>query len=278
MQFDELLIYLDITDIYDETTYFFDKNNQVKKYGYREFFNNFIEGKFFIKLKNSFIRFSKNTQYQNKKNENSLIKMGIRSMWTYDKFSYKNYGEKDLQLATKQLDSLLQLLQKHNIKMQLFVYPLPPTLLDDNSSTNNIQVKYWEKWASENNIPFHSHFPVFLTYSPDKMKTISNFYMLDNIHFNEKGNRLIADDFLTTYSNYFIKKFNIQMSYILGISAFYHDSAVCLINNIYAAQEERFTRKKHDNSFPQQSIIACLKMAGITIDKIEAICFYELLC
>jgi carbamoyltransferase len=66
--------------------------------------------------------------------------------------------------------------------------------------------------------------------------------------------------------------------YILGVSAFYHDSAACLIENgeiIAAAQEERFTRKKHDASFPHNAIKYCLKEANITADKINSVVFYE---
>jgi carbamoyltransferase len=66
--------------------------------------------------------------------------------------------------------------------------------------------------------------------------------------------------------------------YILGISAFYHDSAACLIHNeniIAAAQEERFTRIKHDNSFPSNSIIYCLKEAKITAKDLSHVVFYE---
>ncbi len=66
--------------------------------------------------------------------------------------------------------------------------------------------------------------------------------------------------------------------YIIGISAFYHDSAACLIKNgeiIAAAQEERFTRKKHDSSFPHQAILFCLKYANIDISVIDNIVFYE---
>jgi carbamoyltransferase len=65
---------------------------------------------------------------------------------------------------------------------------------------------------------------------------------------------------------------------ILGISAYYHDSAVCLIQNgeiIAAAQEERFTRKKHDERFPKNAIAYCLKEGGITIDNIDYVVFYE---
>jgi len=66
--------------------------------------------------------------------------------------------------------------------------------------------------------------------------------------------------------------------YILGISAFYHDSAAAIIKDgevIAAAQEERFSRKKHDAGFPSKAISYCLQEAGITIIEIEAVAFYD---
>ena len=66
--------------------------------------------------------------------------------------------------------------------------------------------------------------------------------------------------------------------YILGISAFYHDSAACLLKDgeiVAAAQEERFTRKKHDAGFPHYSSLYCLKEAGIAAKDIENVVFYE---
>ena len=66
--------------------------------------------------------------------------------------------------------------------------------------------------------------------------------------------------------------------YILGISAYYHDSASCLLKNgeiIAAAQEERFTRKKHDQSFPINSINYCLSEAGISSSDLQIIAFYD---
>ena len=68
------------------------------------------------------------------------------------------------------------------------------------------------------------------------------------------------------------------MKKILGISAFYHDSAATLIIDgkiIAAAQEERFTRKKHDAGFPHHAIQYCLKEAGIHANQIENVVFYE---
>ena len=66
--------------------------------------------------------------------------------------------------------------------------------------------------------------------------------------------------------------------YILGISAFYHDSAACIIKDgeiIAAAQEECFTRKKHDTGFPHHAILYCLKEAQIDVQEIKNVVFYE---
>lgn len=65
---------------------------------------------------------------------------------------------------------------------------------------------------------------------------------------------------------------------ILGISAFYHDSAACLVQDgriVAAAQEERFTRKKHDANFPVEATKYCLELAGLSIGELDAIVFYD---
>ena len=65
---------------------------------------------------------------------------------------------------------------------------------------------------------------------------------------------------------------------ILGISAFYHDSAACLIRNgeiIAAAQEERFSRKKHDQRFPHHAVQFCLRDAQCTAEQLDAVVFYD---
>lgn len=67
-------------------------------------------------------------------------------------------------------------------------------------------------------------------------------------------------------------------NYILGISAFYHDSAAALLkdgNIIAAAQEERFSRKKHDYNFPSNAVNYCLREAQITPDKLQYVAFYD---
>ena len=67
-------------------------------------------------------------------------------------------------------------------------------------------------------------------------------------------------------------------SYILGLSCFYHDSAAALIKDgeiVAAAQEERFSRKKHDSSFPNNAILFCLKSQNINLEDVKEVIYYE---
>lgn len=68
------------------------------------------------------------------------------------------------------------------------------------------------------------------------------------------------------------------MTYILGLSAFYHDSAVTLIKDgqiVCALQEERFSRIKQDRGFPRHALRACLEQAGISLADVAWLAYYE---
>jgi carbamoyltransferase len=65
---------------------------------------------------------------------------------------------------------------------------------------------------------------------------------------------------------------------VLGLSCFYHDSGAALVDDfkiLAAAQEERFSRKKHDSGFPTQAVKFCLKHANLQLTEVDAIAFYE---
>src|SRR2546425_13026139 len=65
---------------------------------------------------------------------------------------------------------------------------------------------------------------------------------------------------------------------ILGISAYYHDSAAALVDDgriVAAAQEERFSRKKHDPGFPRNAVAYCLHEAGVRLPAIDDVVFYD---
>ena len=68
------------------------------------------------------------------------------------------------------------------------------------------------------------------------------------------------------------------MTYILGISSYFHDSGAALVKDgeiIAAAHEERFTRKKHDSGYPQNAIDFCLQYAKITPEDLDGVVYYE---
>ncbi len=65
---------------------------------------------------------------------------------------------------------------------------------------------------------------------------------------------------------------------ILGLSCFYHDSAACLVQDgaiAAAAQEERFSRKKHDPRFPRNAVDFCLKQGKIAVKDLDHVVFYD---
>jgi carbamoyltransferase len=66
--------------------------------------------------------------------------------------------------------------------------------------------------------------------------------------------------------------------YIIGISALYHDSSVCLFRDnqlIFACEEEKFTGIKHDNSFPEEALKYIYKQYKLTPKNVQAVCYYE---
>ena len=68
------------------------------------------------------------------------------------------------------------------------------------------------------------------------------------------------------------------MRRILGLSAYYHDSAAALLRDgeiVAAAQEERFTRRKNDEAFPRHAMEFCLRQGGITVSDLDAVVFYD---
>jgi carbamoyltransferase len=65
---------------------------------------------------------------------------------------------------------------------------------------------------------------------------------------------------------------------IIGVSCYYHDAAACLVTDgkvLAAVEEERLTRKKHDNRFPELAIDWCLRQTGLDIGSVDAVVFYE---
>ena len=96
---------------------------------------------------------------------------------------------------------------------------------------------------------------------------------IDVAHFDARGHQMVAGSAQGRYLHLASDAMN-----ILGLSAYYHDRAAALVCDgeiVAAAQEERFTRKKHDQEFPAQAIECCLDAAGLTPERLDFVGFYD---
>jgi hypothetical protein len=214
LQFDELIVYLDISDIHDEAS-----NYKLNDTGITSIFKGSISSPTTLHselikentivwvwlkslVKKDKPKTSKKTIFVKKEKytyKNSINKH--RSSWTFDERIYKEYGEKGLKKSAKYMGNLLKILRAHGIKMTVAIYPWPDQIYYD--TLNSKHVVFWGNWAKNNNVRFINHFKDFFL-SKNKIgaiKTIEKYYILGDIHFNDKGNVLIKDYFLSQYLN-----------------------------------------------------------------------------
>lgn len=149
-----------------------------------------------------------------------------------------------------------------------------------------IYLNRFNELKRNNNVHIIDILPIFRKKS---LSTLKNYYNKHDAHFNENVNRKISDFLKTrlTETSHQIQAHTkasdlnpvkITHNYILGISCYYHDSASALILNgeiVAAAQEERFTRIKHDKSFPLNAINYCLEEAQISVSELKTIVYYD---
>ncbi len=215
LQFDELIVYLDVSDIQDEASIYKLNDSDVasgfkgavserKKILQSELIKeNTILWAWLRSLRKKekpaipreSIFSKKETQtYENSINLN-------RGSWTFDENIYKEYGEKGLNLSAIYMENLLETLKTNDIKMTLAIYPWPGQIFYDN--VNSKHAVFWENWAKKNKVKFVNHFIDFFLSKNEfgAIKTIEKYYIPGDVHLNTKGNILIKEYFLSQYIN-----------------------------------------------------------------------------
>jgi hypothetical protein len=125
-----------------------------------------------------------------------------RSLWTVDEALYNEYGEIGLHKMKESMDSLRELLAEHGIALAIAVYPWPDQIV--HRDLNSIQVRFWQKWAQENGVGFFNLFPAFIDSRGPEYSLHKN-YIKGDVHWNEAGHRLVTEKFFDFYclqSNY----------------------------------------------------------------------------
>ena len=138
-------------------------------------------------------------------------------------------------------------------------------IFDDICQNNNLNcINTIKQFKAQNNQSINlTHFPHNVHLTPDGHKLIGKLI-----------NDFICDKKITNLNKYCFKLFYEKY---LGISAFYHDSAHVIQDGeiIAAAQEERFTRKKHDSNYPKNAINFVLEYSNLKLSEVDQIVFFE---
>lgn len=115
--------------------------------------------------------------------------------WWYSKY-YEQWGQRGEGLARGNMEKLIALCNRNGIKMSIVIYPWPKQITEGRA--NNRQTRFWKGLAQENGLGFMDLFPYFIERA-DPQFTIDSYYIKDDVHFNEKGHRAVAEEFLETF-------------------------------------------------------------------------------
>jgi hypothetical protein len=117
-----------------------------------------------------------------------------RHLWTVDQRIFEDWGNEGLKSMTIYMDKLLALLRKNNIKLTVAVYPHPQQII--RNDLESIQVTHWKSWSKENDVGFINYFPMFFENGKHSEEIIRSYFIKGDVHWNEAGHRLIAEEFL----------------------------------------------------------------------------------
>lgn len=187
--FDCLVVFLDISDIYDEAISYRVKDGVVVDANL-----GLWEWKGILKNNSHLIRLAdliKDRTFERREEELALN--DFRSMWTIDEARFKSYGLEGLDRAGKYMDKLHRILKKHEIGLIIGIYPWPDQII--NNDLNSRQVFFWKNWARERSILLINLFPIFID-NKNSEETIRRYFIPSDLHWNEHGHRLVAQEIL----------------------------------------------------------------------------------
>ena len=128
-----------------------------------------------------------------------------RSLWTIRDDAYEDYGRDGLRKAEQYMDQLYHLTQQHHIPMTLAVYPWPDQIL--HHDLDSLQVQFWNKWSGEHSVVFINFFPDFIQPEINPKQVMERYFLEGDVHWNERGHKLMAGQFLKRLKNAFPQLF-----------------------------------------------------------------------
>ncbi len=193
LEFNELYVFVDLTDIYDEIDY--ESFDPPQRAIFKQL-DIFLKNRLFIynRLRNHFFKLS----YWNKFFQivppdqifNSDMIGEERALWTYDEKAFQKWGKKGLLLSEQYMEKLFLLCKKYGIKMTVAVYPHPAHI--KRRDLDSVQVRFWKKFTEKHGINFLNYFPDFIN-ETDPDEVVAKYFISGDIHWNEEGHKVIAE-------------------------------------------------------------------------------------
>jgi len=122
-----------------------------------------------------------------------------RARWTIDNDVHNDYGAIGVKRMRLFMSKLADLLSNHHIKLTVAVYPWPDQI--SNGDLDSIQVSIWEKWCQRYDARFINYFPTFIKGGNEaaRKRAIEEYFIWYDVHWNRRGHELVADGFLEFY-------------------------------------------------------------------------------
>jgi hypothetical protein len=218
LQIDEIIVYIDISDVQDEAIFYrFDEKDHVQEGTFDEtcgspellFWSTPWWARWSYTLELFYTRYLLRRMAENvhagagslpTEPGGTYGRDRARASWTYDPTSacYGRMGiEGGVAKALAQMDRLYALASRHNIPVSIGVYPWPQQLLYD--SVDSRQVKLWRDWCQGKCRRFLNHFPTMFAYKREHPGYLRDLFVWGDIHYNAFGNEIIARDLIEQY-------------------------------------------------------------------------------
>ena len=191
LEIDELYVFIDISDIIDEVHYgyFVPKEFSAFERNWQALDNFFLKGSYTYRT----TKINYFHAQQNPYNEHAPFWGGLdgfyylKPRWTFDDEAYKLYGEKGVESAKKHIELLRELCESKGIKLHIGVWPWEVHALNKNGRK---QYNIWKEYTDKYHIDFISLFDLMESMSAEEIHSI---FIVNDIHWNEKGNQIVAD-------------------------------------------------------------------------------------
>ena len=213
IKFDELVVFIDISDAQDDAL----------KYSLNPSGNVIKQKKIIYKTKKSLLKTIKDFIYNNTYFTYNILDFAYDTIlnlkfkgntwrevydvsatpidkWTIDDALYDDYGKKGVSLMIKYMNELKKITDKYNITLTVAVYPWISQIWYEDLDSKH--VKIWREWTKNNDVKFINFFPLFVKKNisqKEKIDIFKLYFIPGDVHFNEYGNKIIADYFFIKY-------------------------------------------------------------------------------